>query len=453
MQTLLDAIEIFGAQSLAGLWLPLALWTVAALAFFAVLRIRPLQVRYGLASALFWALPLGLLVAACTEIALPLPAEPLSAMPLDGLADPSQEIPPASPVPFTLLHSLGLLTLLVGLLAVVGCARLGGEIVRLRLFASDSTSPSAHVIREQIARWSHELGIRREPRTVFSEQAAVPFTFGWKRPVVVLPHALAENPEALRLVMLHELTHIRRHDFARHLAERIVHALLGWHPLVAHLHRLLADDRELLCDADLMARHVVNRKHYAALLLRFAETPRPLPAVALSMSDTHDHLKKRLLAMNTNTTFAPRWIILTGALLLFAAVTTFVACSDLVEPEAAVSPNQELAARASETPDDVFVVVEEMPEIVGGLAAIQSQIKYPEIARKAGIEGRVIIQFVVDEEGNVVDPQVVRGLSGGLDAEAIRALQATRFKPGRQNGETVKVKMTLPFSFALPAGE
>ncbi len=99
--------------------------------------------------------------------------------------------------------------------------------------------------------------------------------------------------------------------------------------------------------------------------------------------------------------------------------------------------------------DEVFVVVEEMPELVGGLEAIQKQIRYPEIAKKAGVQGRVIIQFIVDETGRVTDPRVVRGIGSGADEEAIRAVQAAKFLPGRQRGRAVKVQMTMPVTFRL----
>jgi protein TonB len=68
---------------------------------------------------------------------------------------------------------------------------------------------------------------------------------------------------------------------------------------------------------------------------------------------------------------------------------------------------------------------------------------------KSGIEGRVIIQFIVDEEGRPTHPRVVRGIGGGCDEEALRATRTIRFKPGRQRGKVVKVKMSLPVTFRL----
>ncbi|MDZ7756900.1 TonB family protein [Rhodohalobacter sp.] len=99
--------------------------------------------------------------------------------------------------------------------------------------------------------------------------------------------------------------------------------------------------------------------------------------------------------------------------------------------------------------DDFFVVVEKMPELIGGLGSIQQKMRYPEMARKAGIEGRVYVQFVVDENGNVVDPQILRGIGGGADEEAIRVVSQAKFKPGMQRGKPVRVKYSLPILFSL----
>lgn len=98
---------------------------------------------------------------------------------------------------------------------------------------------------------------------------------------------------------------------------------------------------------------------------------------------------------------------------------------------------------------EIFLVVEEDPELIGGLEGLQRSIRYPEIARKAGIEGRVFVQFVVDEKGNVVDPVVTRGIGGGCDEAALEAVRKAKFKPGKQRGRPVKVQYSLPVTFRL----
>lgn len=98
---------------------------------------------------------------------------------------------------------------------------------------------------------------------------------------------------------------------------------------------------------------------------------------------------------------------------------------------------------------EIFLVVEKQPELIGGLAKLQKSIKYPELARKAGIEGRVFVQFVVDERGNVVNPVVIRGIGGGCDEAAVEAVRDAKFKPGMQRGRPVKVQYSLPIVFKL----
>lgn len=102
-----------------------------------------------------------------------------------------------------------------------------------------------------------------------------------------------------------------------------------------------------------------------------------------------------------------------------------------------------------EPEEDFFVVVEEMPELIGGLASIQNEIEYPEMARRAGIEGRVYVQFIVNERGEVENPRVIRGIGGGADEEALRAVSNAKFKPGMQRGRPVRVQYSLPVVFRL----
>jgi len=98
---------------------------------------------------------------------------------------------------------------------------------------------------------------------------------------------------------------------------------------------------------------------------------------------------------------------------------------------------------------EIFLVVENEPVLIGGLEGIQKSITYPELARRAGIEGRVFIQFVVDEKGNVIDPIVIRGIGGGCDEAALEAVKKAKFIPGKQRGRPVKVQYALPVTFRL----
>jgi len=99
--------------------------------------------------------------------------------------------------------------------------------------------------------------------------------------------------------------------------------------------------------------------------------------------------------------------------------------------------------------EEVFMVVEQMPELIGGLSALAAKVRYPQIARGAGIEGKVFLQFVVAEDGSVINPIVIRGIGAGCDEAALAALKSSKFRPGKQHGINVAVKMSLPVTFKL----
>ena len=104
--------------------------------------------------------------------------------------------------------------------------------------------------------------------------------------------------------------------------------------------------------------------------------------------------------------------------------------------------------------EEIFQVVENMPEFPGGMGALMKflgkNIKYPTIAQENGVQGRVIVQFVVNKDGSIVDPVVVRSVDPYLDKEALRVVKAMpKWKPGMQRGKTVRVKYTVPVTFKL----
>jgi len=98
---------------------------------------------------------------------------------------------------------------------------------------------------------------------------------------------------------------------------------------------------------------------------------------------------------------------------------------------------------------EFFVTVETMPEIIGGVASIQEKIVYPEIAKRAGIEGKVYILAFIDENGNVANARILKGIGAGCDEAALNAVKKTRFVPGKQRGKPVKVQVTVPIAFRL----
>ena len=172
-----------------------------------------------------------------------------------------------------------------------------------------------------------------------------------------------------------------------------------------------------------------------------------------------------LLAFANNKSVAA---VVTASVPQDRAVQSEIQSPEPVQVEAATQPVEaEATAEAVEMnteeqapqdivskPQKVFNSVEQMPEFPGGVVAmmryLQENIKYPPEAAKNNIEGRVIVQFVIDETGQVGDIKVVRPVSEELDAEAVRVVKTfPKFEPGRQDGEAVSVFYTLPVMFKL----
>ena len=105
--------------------------------------------------------------------------------------------------------------------------------------------------------------------------------------------------------------------------------------------------------------------------------------------------------------------------------------------------------------DEVFVVVEEQAEFPGGMdsmyAYIVKNLKYPELAKEKGIQGRVFVQFVIEKDGSISNVKILRGIGGGCDEAAVEMVKnMPKWKPGKQRGKPVRFQFTLPIKFELP---
>lgn len=104
--------------------------------------------------------------------------------------------------------------------------------------------------------------------------------------------------------------------------------------------------------------------------------------------------------------------------------------------------------------EQIFTIVEDQPAFPGGQSALmkylQENLKYPTMAREAGIQGTVFVTFVVEKDGSITDVRILRGVGGGLDEEAIRVVESMpSWTPGRQRGQAVRVQFNLPIRFVL----
>lgn len=99
--------------------------------------------------------------------------------------------------------------------------------------------------------------------------------------------------------------------------------------------------------------------------------------------------------------------------------------------------------------EEYLAFAEQMPEPVGGLEGIYKAIKYPELAIKSGVQGKVYVLAFINEDGKVEDVKIVKGIGAGCDEATIEAVKKSKFVPGKSAGKNVKVKMSLQIQFKL----
>jgi len=133
--------------------------------------------------------------------------------------------------------------------------------------------------------------------------------------------------------------------------------------------------------------------------------------------------------------------------------TTIVSAEDQAE-FVEITDDVPIVVEEPEKEEEIFQVVEDQPEFPGGMQALmeylRKNMRYPTICQEQGIQGRVIVQFVVNSDGSIVDPQVVKPVNPYLDKEALRVVSTMpKWTPGEQRGKKVRVRFTLPVTFRL----
>lgn len=124
-----------------------------------------------------------------------------------------------------------------------------------------------------------------------------------------------------------------------------------------------------------------------------------------------------------------------------------------------VNPNQvQVEEEVEEEVEEIFTFVEDPSEPIGGMPAfykyISDNLKYPSIAKDLAIEGRVIVQFVIEKNGSLTNIEVLRGIGGGCDEEAVRVISEARaWKPAKQRGKFVKQRKVIPIVFKVKSGK
>lgn len=282
-----------------------------------------------------------------------------------------------------------------------------------------------------------------------------PFSFfGW---IFMNPAAVKEDE--ISEILTHEMAHVKQHHSVDVLLAEMVSICCWMNPFAWLLKREVRLNLEFLADRKVMEAGFAT-KSYQYHLLGLAYNHK----YGLSNNFNFSHLKQRIIMMNKKKSNAAGHI--KYALFVLPAFALLVAgnisCSqDASQTEdakeevvAPVSPEAKEAPADSTAKEEVFMVAEQMPEFPGGmkelLKFLQDNLKYPENAMKNNVQGRVIVQFVVEKDGTLTEFKVARSVDPDLDAEALRVMKAMpKWKPGMQKGQVVRVKFTVPVSFKL----
>lgn len=451
----LDLLFEMGLWSFDAVWLPVLVWTVIALPVYAIQRWTPgvlPHTRYWTTLGLTLSLPIGVIAGAFVA-ATPASVGGITAVVHIPYVTPDAWATSASSTfSWTVWHSAGALTMVAAMLATLRGMRLIAAARELRCFDPAMMSSAPLSVVRPAARLAEHMGLDDPIRIVVSNTHPSPLTFGWLSPVVVLPQHLLAAPEDLRLALAHEFVHIRRRDYFWHWCEHVVGALFFIHPAVALLRNETSILREITCDADVLAS-VGDRSRYARLLFRYSTAEQSRGRLAIGILLRENHLKKRIVAMKNLLDFTglnrSKQIGIVVSITLVTLAVVAVACTDVLVESTSRSSDPAPAPSDLEKHDDAYAVVEQMPELVGGLASLQNHLRYPESAKNAGISGRVIVQFVVDEKGDVIYPEIIHGVGSGLDEAAIEAVRRATFRPGVQDGKPVRVRMSIPITFKL----
>ena len=329
------------------------------------------------------------------------------------------------------------------------------------------------LLRVAIGVLSSEIICHRRSRTladgsrlVITERNYAPFS--WRNCIVISRKDFESNGA---MIITHEQAHIMHHHSIDLILAQLFCAVQWFKPAAWMLKNSLLEVHEYEADASVL-EHGFDERRYQICLVR--------AALQGSFATTTNNFancstKKRIVMMNRHSTnpWARLRVLLMLPAVAFATVAASACKSDTNSTEdlvqaAAQNETTVIYATPVNTPDkevtiqilpgdqteDVFMVVEEMPEYPGGTEALLTYLKdnleYPENCKKNNIQGRVIITFVVEKDGSVADAEIVRSVNEELDAEALRVIKAMpKWKPGKQKGKTVRVKYTVPVNFKI----
>ena len=326
---------------------------------------------------------------------------------------------------------------------------------------------------------------RRLPRTAHAGYTLAPThgrlpTSSFGR-VVFWDETLALSPAEARQVLRHELAHVGQHHTYDRLLLELLRAALWFNPFVylcgralALTHEYLADEAALHDDSSPVSSLSTS---YSQLLARQVASRLGF-SVPLAHSFSHSQTLRRIAMIQKTNPIRrwKQWLALPLAGVLVAAVACEKAAPPAAPAVSSASADAQMAPPpppkmvpydpahpAPPLPPNVYVYVEQMPQLAGGggnaaiVEFIQQHIVYPQVAAADQRSGRVFVSFIVDNQGVVQAPAIMKGLGAAYDEAVLAAVrQLPRFAPGKQNGKAVAVVFTVPILFAttaLPGGE
>ena len=294
--------------------------------------------------------------------------------------------------------------------------------------------------------------------------------------VVFWDETLPLSPAEACQVLAHELAHVRQHHTADRLLLELLRAVLWFNPFVhlcaralALTHEFLADEAALLEPASpIPSLSMSISMSYSQLLARQVASRLGF-SVPLAHSFSHSQTLSRI-AMIQKTHPIRRWKQWL-ALPLLGVLLVAVACEKAAPPAEPAASGETADAQVAPPPPPLIVLhngqgvpppppavytyVEQMPQLPGGgnsgaiVAFIQKNLAYPNVAAADRREGRVFISFIINNQGEVQAPTIVKGLSAPYDAAVLAAVRKLpRFEPGKQAGQSVAVSLTVPILFA-----
>ena len=265
--------------------------------------------------------------------------------------------------------------------------------------------------------------------------------------------------EEMSEILTHEIAHVRQRHSIDVIISELVNICCWINPFAWLMKREVRLNLEFLADRKVMDAGFATKSYqYHLLGLTYSHK------YGLSNNFNFSHLKQRIIMMNKKKTNGAGHIkyalfaIPAFALLLAGNISCSSEATkndDVKEKAATEKPEVvEIPAEKADTKDEVFMVVEQMPEFPGGMKELMTylkdNIKYPKAAQDKKVQGRVIVQFVVEKDGTPTEFNVVRSVDPDLDAEALRVLGGMpKWKPGMQKGQVVRVKYTVPVAFRL----